>query len=810
MNFCGSDYEKQVQDTKLLRASFHCSPCMKDEHAHLDAVFSEDGLDAVFLDPLQMDRRKNPLDVIEERLDRDVDHRRSNHVTQRMAPLLTMHERPAIQSLISNASSTTVTSTTDPGKFRAYRENEWDDEPTSSRQSTQQHELKRSASGSIDGLLKRLENGFRVRLHTGPRQASEDVLIYLDSRRNRLCLRGDQEGKKMEHASNYWQELPIAQILRLEIDRKQGRSRNTLQSFSLILESDNTRGTVYYDFEAETPIEREIIVATLMVVLEQARNIGLSTTEDDLDQYDVSGFGDGGTMEQPIVCSPSLEEQINVMAMDREEYSPQDGKASVVINLEHLDDSATLSPRMDALRRLGMSQNDLSGGPSMPTSAEMDEIECKGSTQLTSAWCTDDVCTLALKDIADTCSGIFVLKQAEAGICSLSGITEEQRLMIEEYIASALGAPSAMYSFLSEADVWNAQVENEEATNASQGRIRNRASVLNAQCDRLHSLRQEMTFAAALKVSQEHMALQTTQSFDDAKQLKSKQFESKVVSQLHSSALLKHIVGNMMMSSPTQEEEGAVAFYDSDPEDARPKALSKKDPRQITADCRKREAVIRDKPVRALIGPGFDKVKSSKRVSKKLDEDTIVQIVQQMTNERLTLMLHPNQGKNEPNRSPICVKLWIESGVCLIDGTFILPKLSWVKYETAATAGRHVVQTEPQKLDLLDVCRIHTAETIDRYRNPFAVARKSFLIETQTQSFMFEAQTTEECERIVFALKLVIARLASLLMLRDVRAAEEFFGAFVATVPGEAPEWTKPETGDVTSHLPGNTIPFRE
>jgi hypothetical protein len=54
---------------------------------------------------------------------------------------------------------------------------------------------------------------------------------------------------------------------------------------------------------------------------------------------------------------------------------------------------------------------------------------------------------------------------------------------------------------------------------------------------------------------------------------------------------------------------------------------------------------------------------------------------------------------------------------------------------------------------------------------------------------LFQAHTTQERDRLVYGLKLVIARLASLLMLRDIRAAEEFFGAFANSVPGDAPVW---------------------
>jgi hypothetical protein len=837
MNFCGADYDQQVQDTKLVDASFHCGPCVQGEGAHLDSVFSEEGLDTVLYEGemLKTQLRKHPLDIIEEQLAYDETVEQRDDVCQaRAEPIVTVHEGPLLRSIISNVSSTTSTTTGSivKGKFQLYQHIvpspvtvtprfnvDWvkqsRDAPNDSNNlHPQQDEIKRSASGSIDGLLKRLENGFRVKLYRHSGTYADEVLLYLDAPRKRLCLRSDQEVKKTDDVIKFWQELPIVRILRLEIDRKSRSPRNQLKAFSLILDSKPNVGRTYYDFEAESPIEREIIVATLMVVLEQAHSsIGRSCAEDESVRCETTGCVDVGTLDQPIVCSPSLEERLAAEG----QYTPRrttklhngqfgDTEASLVINLEHLDDSSLLTPRLDELRRRTLSQNDMNGGPALPGTDDL-LSDCKGSNQIASAWCADDICTLALKDIADSCAGIFVLKQAEAGMCTASAVSEEQRLLIEEYIASALGTPSAVFSYLSEADVWNAQATDhgpsEPARKAPEGRIRNRASVLNAQCDRLRNLRQEMTFAAALKASKERMRLQTTQSFDDARMLKSASLEKEVANQFHSSALLKHVVGNMMLSSPAEQDD-EVAFYDSDPEDARSKTL--KDPRQVTAESRRKSKSVR--PARALSGPGFEKIKgSNKRVSRKLDEDTIVQIVQQMTNERLTLIGHPTQRKGEPNRSPVCVKMWIESGVCLIDGTFILPKLSWAKYEGQSASSRRIKQTEPQKLELLDVCRIHTADIIDRRRHPFAVARRSFLIETQSEAFMFEAQTTEECDRIVFGLKLLIARLASLLMLRDGRAAEEFFGAVAANVPGEAPEWTRAELNSQGKSSPSTGSP---
>lgn len=172
-----------------------------------------------------------------------------------------------------------------------------------------------------------------------------------------------------------------------------------------------------------------------------------------------------------------------------------------------------------------------------------------------------------------------------------------------------------------------------------------------------------------------------------------------------------------------------------------------------------------------------------------------------MNNERLTLMWHPTQTSSERNRSPICVKVWIEAGVYLNDGTFLLPKLTWSK----ASHDDPLKQQALEKLDLLDICRIRPITTVNRSLHPFALSVKSFYIETQTDIFVFQAQTVEERDRIIYGLKLVIARLASLLMLRDIRAAEEFFGAIANMVPGEAPAWAQGKDGESTSSVASGT-----
>ena len=305
-----------------------------------------------------------------------------------------------------------------------------------------------------------------------------------------------------------------------------------------------------------------------------------------------------------------------------------------------------------------------------------------------------------------------------------------------------------------------------------------------------------MTFAAALKQSQETMHfVQTTQSFDDAAHHPTRlKAASEAAQMLHSSPLLQHVVGTMTVNQggvkPGQVDD--VAYYDSDPEDVKPRSIHKRAPRRVAAERQSMEKLASNNIGQKLNSAYLEKIPSHKKV-RRLDEDAVVDIVQTMTNERLILMWHPTQSKENPNRSPICVKAWIESGVYLVDGTFLLPKLSWTKASEDDNNKGQQPKQALKKFDLLEVCRICPTERIDRKKHPFALASKSFYIETGSDVYLMEAQNGEERDRIVYGLKLVIARLASLLMLRDMRAADEFFG--LSTVPGEAPKWAQGEQG---------------
>ena len=162
-----------------------------------------------------------------------------------------------------------------------------------------------------------------------------------------------------------------------------------------------------------------------------------------------------------------------------------------------------------------------------------------------------------------------------------------------------------------------------------------------------------------------------------------------------------------------------------------------------------------------------------------------------MKSEQLPLLWHPTPTKARPTRAPLCVIAWIERGTYLSTQAFVQPKFMWRNAKEMNLEARrlNIASESPERVDLLEIARVQDAPTIDRQMYPFANKRRCFLIETQQITHLFEAPSVRDKKRIVFGLKLTISRLASLIMIRDSRAVEEFFEP--AQVPGEAPDWAR-------------------
>lgn len=583
-------------------------------------------------------------------------------------------------------------------------------------------------------LIRRLERGFRVSLVDN--DDIQPCVLYFDRQSAALCVRWE------DAKDSAWLTFPVEKVMRLELGNS-SRSLDPATCFSVIV---NQRSEIiYHDFQAISAVDREILISTIMILLEHSY-VG------DAGHEDREPHSDHSSAILPIVGSPSLNDatsdNFECMSPRLAELMKRrdrllEAKRALDVETPRLDpegfenshESIKLIPRKNSESFLDGSQG----------SSQQHQMAAR-------AWCSDNVCTLALKDLTDSCNGIFPLVQAPSDPCV---DTSEQVKLVEEYITGALGAPKAMYKYIAEGDVWSKKSMSNG--NESKTNHRNRAWQLNAQASRLRSLRCEMSFAGALEESQKRH-LQTTQSFDDIKYGKASRTAA---SRLFESPLLQNLVGS---TNAQNEAPAEVTYYDSDPESSRP---------------------LRTRATRtsvyALSNPGgvnegltdevFDRVARKSRVSSKLETEVIADIVRVMIHERMMLMHHV------PGRTPGCVRFWIEAGVHLIDDTYILPKLCWCPYlETSKLT----------KIDLLDVCRIRNL-TSRSQATILADPRTSFMIETQKDSFVMEAPSEKDREKIVYGLKLTIARLASLLMVRDMRAVEEYFTSVNNMVPGQAP-----------------------
>lgn len=373
-------------------------------------------------------------------------------------------------------------------------------------------------------------------------------------------------------------------------------------------------------------------------------------------------------------------------------------------------------------------------------------------------WCTDDICTAGLKEFADSMTGIFDLKD-NRNVKGVSADKKNQRVIAEEYMSGFLSSNTNMSELLSVKDLWNvAAMKHATGKEIKNTRIHNRARNSNGKAMRLKNLRKQMTFEGA--DTKNTAILQTVSSFDGVNR-----------------------------KSEGDMDDSDLLYYDSDPEDARERILT--DGPRVAIARRKaasNKSIGKRREALDILDTGRFGLG---RKWKRLGQDVLSDIIEATKNEKLNLIWHPTQNNKNNSMSPVCVKVWVECGVYLNDGSFLLPKLTWLPAHEQNLESRvlNVSDNIPGSIELLDVCRVRECESIDRTLHPFAHVDRSFIIQTQSGRYLFEAQSKQERGRVVNGLKLVIARLASLLMLKDLRAVDEFFGG--NAVPGEAPIWAR-------------------
>lgn len=380
-----------------------------------------------------------------------------------------------------------------------------------------------------------------------------------------LCLSEDRQKLILESNDAEEKGRRQVQIHSTTIRRiDQGRFK-AAGSFSIVVEEDSG-GCVYYDLVAANAIDREVMVTTILLVLDQ--------------EFE-------GTLEQPIPCSPSLDQTPNNFA---------EPSISASVSLEDFEGLEARSDHMETQAFI-------------PYAPSASSIKPANSTLAPNTWCATDACSLALNDITDTCTGIFALKQ--------SPCLAPEQVLVEEFITAALGAPDVFYNCISEGGYW----EKEDSRDPTKS-TRHRASRLNAQAARLRTLRNEMSFAAALKQSKSKMqAIRSVKSFDSTAIGKQRRAADEAANQIHSSPLMGSLVGRMALYDDNggTKESGGCLYYDSDPEDYRTQTRK---PRNVHAASESFEE-------RSMFhGVDFQKVGFASRLSRKLDDETIRDISQ--------------------------------------------------------------------------------------------------------------------------------------------------------------------------------------
>jgi hypothetical protein len=173
------------------------------------------------------------------------------------------------------------------------------------------------------------------------------------------------------------------------------------------------------------------------------------------------------------------------------------------------------------------------------------------------------------------------------------------------------------------------------------------------------------------------------------------------------------------------------------------------------------------------------------------NEDAHYAVVQEFLNQTSTLVHHPtttsSSGVTQPS-SPVAVNGWLERGQRL--RTIIQPKWMWKPKPRDRVAGQNF-QISVKGIELLEITRIFKVERIDRNRYPLAKPRNCFIIKNlDNDEFCFEAKSFTERNRLVYSLKMVIARFGAQLIMADDRVYDEFF-ATTGSIPGEAPRFVR-------------------
>ena len=392
-----------------------------------------------------------------------------------------------------------------------------------------------------------------------------------------------------------------------------------------------------------------------------------------------------------------------------------------------------------------------------------------GSAPMTmNPWCANDICTLtSVTEAFGDLFGVGVMEAKDAE--PRSGCGDGDSAYVPCFGASLYVADdthSPLKRINSEDAVGTKTTGNNDA-------IRNRSTSVHRQAEHWQELKNHMTFEVVWR-GLSH--IQRTKSMDetDSRRVpattRSVTFLESVFDHLYAPSAASAAANSRNETAP---EDDAVLYYDSDPEDARERTFRGGSRQSERYELRR---VPRFRLPRDIV------------YSRSLSDGDIKTIVDIMKSCTLYFLWHPNPTTDVPLPKPCCVQAWIERGTYLLNQNFVQPKFMWKPVHEAQLASRRKINLKVEKFDLLEIARIDSDPAfIDHSIYPLAHTPSCFFVRTKSSHYLFQAPSVEEKAHVVFGLKLAVARLASMLICRDMSAVEEFFEPTEAAVPGYAP-----------------------
>ena len=204
---------------------------------------------------------------------------------------------------------------------------------------------------TLETLLHRLEHGFRVTRHAaGMDPAGQRVFLTLRNERTCLTIAPIDDDTTTTTTTSSTTQFHVKSILRLEIGKTTSNNTTTVANknssksvlsqpkyhpippmtcFSIVTKQQQEE--VYFDFQATSVIEREALISTLMVVLDQVHNNTTTTTTSPKKKTKVPTSTTTTRMETPPVVSVENSGKPSSRAFRLSDYRLDDYN-SVVVN----------------------------------------------------------------------------------------------------------------------------------------------------------------------------------------------------------------------------------------------------------------------------------------------------------------------------------------------------------------------------------------------------------------------------------------------------------------------------------------------